>query len=79
MSTRKNKHDVEGFALDIVAVKVRLEDHTDHVTAEPGGRFFVLSHDTSLKSLHQLAQLLILLYFLSVLVHNGFNIKNMLI
>lgn len=65
--------------LAAVAVKVRLGDHTDHVTAETGGRFSVLSQDTSLKSLLQLAQLLILLYFLSVFVHNGFNIKNMLI
>lgn len=65
--------------LTAVAVKVRLGDHTNHVTAEPGGRFFVLSQDTSLKSLHQLEQLLMLLYFLSVFVHNGFNIKNILI
>lgn len=29
--------------LAAVAVKVQLGDHADHVTAEPGGRFFVLS------------------------------------
>lgn len=40
------------WTLAAVAVKVWLGDHIDHVTAEPGGRFFVLSQDTSLKSLH---------------------------